>query len=43
LDSEEFYNICQAYRNAPIADQLVVSAKFEVLKASIIVKIAGVL
>lgn len=32
IDSKEFYELCQAYRNAPLADQVQVSMAFEQIK-----------
>ena len=33
VDSEEFYDLCQLYRMAPISDQAVVIARFEAIQA----------
>ena len=43
LESEDFYELCQSYRNAHVTDQRVVSAKYEVLKASIILRVSNLL
>lgn len=35
LESEEFYNLCQAYRHVPITDQQAATQAFEDLKNQI--------
>lgn len=41
LNGEEFYNLCQAYRLAPIADQRIVVKAFEDIKRRILQETRG--
>jgi hypothetical protein len=41
LDDREFYELCQAYRTAPLTDQAIVIESFEKIKRAILRQIKG--